>query len=282
MDQDGLTFVRQKLSQTRNMLTGALHAHSTYSDGEFTLKELRKIFVADGCSVVCMTDHAEYFDEATIEEYIRECDSLSDQKFRFIAGLEYRCDRDMHILGYAATKLTHSSDPEQVIRHIDSQCAISVIAHPKDDFFDWIETFQTLPQGIETWNSKYDGRYAPRPGTFALLQRLKKRAPQMHAFYGLDLHWKHQYRGLKVVLHCDSLHPGSIRTALAGGAYAAQKDKLKLPSDGILTLALLEEFGRLHARSRSMGRFFRNRKQQLDRLGIRIPESLKAQLRRIF
>jgi hypothetical protein len=34
-----------------------------------------------------------------------------------------------------------------------------------------------LHRGIETWNSKYDGRYAPRSGTFALLQRLRQRAP---------------------------------------------------------------------------------------------------------
>jgi predicted metal-dependent phosphoesterase TrpH len=264
------------------MFKGALHAHSTYSDGEFTLPELREIFIAQGCSFLCMTDHAEYFDEASVERYRRECESLSDEKFCLVPGLEYRCEREMHILGYTATKLTQSSDPQQVIRHIDSQSAISVIAHPKDDFFEWIESFQILPQAIETWNSKYDGRYAPRPGTFQLLQRLKKRAPQMRAFYGLDLHWKHQYRGLHVLLDCGSLHPEAIRSALAEGAYRAQKDDLQLPSDGVLSESLLDEFSRVQARSRSMWRFFKSGKQQLDRFGIRVPESLKAQLRRIF
>ena len=109
--------------------------------------------------------------------------------------------------GIAPRSLRQSSDPEEVIRHIAAQRAVSVIAHPKNDFFPWIESFDTLPLGIETWNTKYDGRYAPRPGTFALLQRLKQRAPEMHAFYGQDLHWKKQYRGLRVVLDCDSLEP---------------------------------------------------------------------------
>lgn len=264
------------------MLKGALHAHSTYSDGEFTLQELRDIFVSEGCSFLCMTDHAEYFDQQSIARYVAECQALSDKTFCLVAGLEYRCVRDMHILGYCATKPTQSTDPEEVIRHIASQQALSVIAHPKNDFFPWIEGFSTLPMGIEAWNTKYDGRYAPRPGTFALLQRLKQRSPKMLAFYGTDLHWKKQFRGLKLMLDCETPQPAAILAALSAGAYTAQKDDLQLPSSGILPEPLLAEFGRLQARSNRMWRFLKDSKQTLDRLGIRVPESLKAQLRRIF
>lgn len=264
------------------MLTGALHAHSTYSDGEFTLAELREIFLSEGCTFLCMTDHAEYFDQQSIGRYLAECAELSDKTFCLVAGLEYRCERDMHILGYGATNRTQSTNPEEVIRHIGSQGAISVIAHPKDDSFSWIEGFGTLPLGIETWNSKYDGRYAPRPGTFALLQRLKQRAPQMRAFYGMDLHWKKQFRGLRVALDCDSLEPGAILAALAAGKYSGQKEDLLLPSSGVLPDALLEEFGQTQARSRRMWTFLKNSKKRLDSLGIRVPDSVKSQLRRIF
>jgi hypothetical protein len=38
----------------------------------------------------------------------------------------------------------------------------------------------------------------------------------------------------------------------------------------------------VQARSHRMWRFLKNSKTTLDRLGIRVPESLKAQLRRIF
>jgi hypothetical protein len=264
------------------MLKGALHAHSTYSDGEFTLPELREVFLSEGCSFLCMTDHAEYFDQQSIDRYVSECESLSDNRFRLVAGLEYRCERNVHILGYCSTKLTGATDPQEVIRHINSQGAISVIAHPKDDCFPWIEDFETLPMGIETWNSKYDGRYAPRPGTFALLQRLQQRSPKMRAFYGQDLHWKKQFRGLRVILNCDSVEPAAILAALAAGEYTAEKDDLRLPSSGVLPESLLEEFGRVQARSHRMWRLLKNGKQTLDRLGIRVPESLKSQLRRIF
>jgi hypothetical protein len=104
----------------------------------------------------------------------------------------------------------------------------------------------------------------------------------MHAFYGQDLHWRKQFRGMFVNVECDSLDPAAILSALAAGRYSAEKDKLRLPSSGVLPEALLAEFDRLHARSYRMWRLLKNSKQALDRLGIRVPESLKAQLRRIF
>jgi PHP domain len=264
------------------MLKGALHVHSKYSDGEFTLAELRQIYLDQNCSFVCITDHAEYFNSESIRDYAQDLKRNSDDKFRFVPGLEYRCEREMHILGYGATALTSSKEPESIIRYIGSQGAISVIAHPKDDFFSWIEGFHTLPHGIETWNSKYDGRYAPRPGTFALLHRLRQRMPEMHAFYGQDLHWRNQFRGLCIDVDCDNLVPSAILAALGAGNYHAEKDDLQLPSSGILPEALLAEFGEAHARSRRIWQIFKNGKRTLDRIGIRVPESLKAQLRRIF
>lgn len=264
------------------MLKGALHVHSTYSDGEFTLPELRQVFLAEGCQFVCMNDHAEYFDQEKLLTYAKECQSLSDGKLCFVPGLEYECDQRMHILGYGAGALAGSKEPETVIRHIDAQGAVSVIAHPKDEFFHWIEEFETLPRGIETWNSKYDGRYAPRPGTFMLLQRLRQRRPETHAFYGQDLHWKKQFRGLFVQLDCTAAQPAKILAALARGAYQGQKAELLLPSSGLLPENLLLQFSRVHDRSRRLTRALKRGKELLDESGIKIPESLKAQLRRIF
>jgi hypothetical protein len=264
------------------MLKGAMHVHSTYSDGEFMLAELRRIFLDEGCAFVCMTDHAEHFSPDQLSQYIDECQALSDDRFLFVAGLEYECEKRMHILGYGATQLADSEDPETVIRHIDGQGAVSVIAHPKNDFFEWIQRFETLPRGIETWNTKYDGRYAPRPETFALLQELRERRPEMRSFYGQDLHWKKQFRGLFVQLDSAPANAQGILSALASGAYTGIKGELVLPSSGILEKELLTQFANAHAVSYRMWQFLKQGKQVLDRVGIRVPESVKAQLRRIF
>jgi predicted metal-dependent phosphoesterase TrpH len=264
------------------MIKGAIHVHSTYSDGEFTLAELREVYLAAGCSFACMNDHAECFDESSLQAYRRECEALSDEKFRLIAGLEYRCLRDMHITAYGFTGLTNLTDPEAIIRYIGEQGGTAVIAHPKNEFFPWIESFQTLPDGIEAWNSKYDGRYAPRPGTFALLQKLKQRNPAMLAFYGQDLHWKNQFHGLFLEMELESAEPQAVWACIAGGKFHGRKGELRLPSDGVLPEQMLAQFGDANARSHRFRNLLSTARKALGRLGIRVPESVKAPLRKIF
>jgi hypothetical protein len=122
------------------MFKGAIHLHSVYSDGEFTLAELREALVADGLSFACMTDHAEYFDRLMTRDYVAECASLSDDRFRFIPGFEYPCYEGMHVLGLGVTEAAGTRDPQKIIRLIARRGGVSIIAHPKDEFFEWIET----------------------------------------------------------------------------------------------------------------------------------------------
>jgi len=264
------------------MLKGAIHAHSTYSDGEFKLAEVKEIFVAEGCSFVCMTDHAEAFDEVKRAAYLKELESLSSETFLFVPGLEYECEQRMHILGYGVTAPSGTTDPQAVIRHIERSGGVSVIAHPKDSMFPWIETFDTLPQGIEAWNSKYDGQYAPRVGTFRLVQAMQKKRPDLLAFYGQDLHWKKQYRQLFLFVKTETLSRDAILSALACGNFTAKKDDLELASSGVLSEELCARFAKAHEKSARLRSFLKAGKQTLDRMGIRVPDAVKAQLRRIF
>jgi hypothetical protein len=264
------------------VLQGALHIHSTYSDGEFTLAELRELFIAAGCRFACVTDHADWFDDARLADYRRECSERSDDRFRFIAGLEYECVGRMHVLGYGVTTQIDSTDPEQVIARIQTLGGIAVIAHPKETAFADIEGFDRLPHGIEVWNSKYDGRYAPRPGTFALLERLKKRRSDMCAFYGQDLHWRRQYRQLFTVVESDVLARDAVLAALAEGRYIGVKENQTLPSDGVLPPLLLARFARANSRSQRMRTWVRRIKGWADGAGIAVPAAIKTQLRRMF
>lgn len=264
------------------MLRGVIHTHSTYSDGEYTLGELREVLMAEGCSFACMTDHAEFFDEESVRAYVEECEALSDERFRFVAGLEYTCERRMHVLGYGVTAPAGTTDPQRVIEHIEREGGVSVIAHPMDSMFEWIEGFDVLPRGIEAWNSKYDGRSAPRPGTYRLISRLRARRPDLLAFYGVDYHWKKQFRGLHVLVECDAPRRDDLLGALTAGRFVGAKGELRLPSRGDLPESLLEEFGALNARSTRRRRLLKNVKKMADRLGLRVPAPVKAQLRRIF
>ena len=264
------------------MLKGAIHIHSTYSDGEFTLGELRDVYLAAGCDFLCMTDHAEAFDRAKLAAYVDECRALSDDRFRFIAGLEYTCDNRMHVLGYGVTSLVTTTNPQEVIRSIEHEGGVSVIAHPMDAAFEWVESFDALPDGIETWNTKYDGQHAPRPSTFHLLKRLQKREPRLLAFYGQDLHWKKQHRGLFNIIERNVSSREEVLAALARGDFHARKGPLELPSSGGLSEDLLARFGVANGRTARKRRLIKRAKKMIDRIGVTVPAPLKAQLRRIF
>ena len=222
------------------MFKGAIHVHSNFSDGEYTLAELREIGLSHGWTFSCMTDHAEALDQARADAYGLECATLSDGAFCFLPGLEFECDERLHILGFGITTLIDSIDPEEVIHHIEQQGGVSVIAHPKDELFPRIEGFKVLPRGIEAWNSKYDGRYAPRPATFDLIARLQRREPGLLAFYGQDLHWRRQHRGLLNQIGASTLSPEEILAALSRGDFAGLKGADVLSSDGRLPEFLLQ------------------------------------------
>jgi hypothetical protein len=265
------------------MLKGIIHIHSTYSDGELTLSELRKICLTAGLDFACITDHAEYFDVKKLCEYRAQCTALSDKSFRFLAGLEYECEKRLHILGYGVTRLVTTKNPQTVIRTIEDEGGISVIAHPRESAFDWIEEFTSLPTGIEVWNSKYDGRYAPRPVTFRLLARLQNRSACMLAFYGQDLHWRNQYRGLLNCVECSNKATAEeILGAFRRGNFVGTNGTFQLPSCGRLPESILHQFERTHRRSEYLLGFVRSAKALADRAGISIPTAFKAQVRRIL
>lgn len=263
-------------------MQGAIHVHSTYSDGEFTLGELRTMFLSAGCRFLCISDHAESFTRRRLMNYTNECSALSDDRFCFIAGLEFECREKMHILGYGVTSLADSIEPQEIIRHIQVNGGLAVIAHPKNSHFAWIETFKTLPMGIEVWNTKYDGRYAPRPGTFHLLRRLQERQPQMRAFYGQDFHYRKQFYGLLTHVRSSVLRADDLLRSLASGDYVSQRGDLVLPSTGVLPGGLLEHFDRIHRRYDSVRVSLRRMKKIAQRMGFTVPSTVITGARRFF
>jgi hypothetical protein len=264
------------------LFKGALHVHSTYSDGEFSLPELRQLFLAEGCDFVCMSDHANAMDETKVQRYVEECRELSDDALQFVPGLEFDCDRRLQLLGYGVTTLCNATHPVEVIEHVRRERGVAVIAHPRDPEFAWIETFDVAPDGIEVWNSKYDGKRGPRARTFRLLYRMQQRAPGLRAFYGQDLHWRTQYHGLFTEVEAESTARDSVLAALLAGQYQGRKDDSLLPSSGRVGEDLLELFDRRNRGSQRLRTAMMAINRTRRRLGLGIPPAVKALLRRVL
>jgi predicted metal-dependent phosphoesterase TrpH len=258
------------------------HCHSAYSDGEFSLAELRELSLASGVRFICISDHADSFDELKLRAYLGECAELSDEKFAFINGLEYTCERNMHVLGYGMTSLINSRNPQEIIRQIKAAGGVAVIAHPPDAMFEWIESFEDLPHGIEVWNTKYDGQDAPRPQTFQMLARLQERDGAMRAFYGQDLHWRTQPRVLFNLVNCETISREKVLDAMRRGDFAGIKDEFRLPSSGRIDAELLDELGAINQRYMRRQKLFKRMKNFSGRFGKSLPKPIKARIRNLF
>lgn len=262
-------------------IAGVLHVHTAYSDGEFAPEELRRALLEDGCRFVCLTDHAEAFDATKLAAFRCECKRLSDDQFLMVPGLEFECEGRLHLLGFGCAELLDSRDPERVIQHILGHGGVVVLAHPLEEHLGLLERFVPSLNGIEAWNSKYDGRYAPRLTPFDSVRQLRAAGHEFHSYFGLDLHWRTQFRGLQVRVIAP-LVTEKLLSCLRSGEFVGCYRDLELSSNGELAAATRVRWAFRHQASDHLRRFLRGGRRLAARLGIRVPTPLKSQLRRIM
>ena len=218
-------------------MRGVLHAHSRFSDGAESLEGVVQIFRDAGMSFVAMSDHAEVFDEERMQEYVAICDALSDEDFLVIPGLEFAFKGgSIHILGYSITQRIHASSMEQLVDRIHEAGGIAVLAHPPQGSINMIGSIKGTLDGIEVWNGRHDGTFAPRAESFQLFRRLRMSNFKISAYCGIDLHNIGQARKpLYVQVETDALRCPNVIDALRAGRFTIHGSNLAIPSSGKLT-----------------------------------------------
>ncbi|HLX57291.1 MAG TPA: hypothetical protein VKR83_09725 [Ktedonobacteraceae bacterium] len=136
---------------------GIIHNHSACSkEGCYSLRALRQRW-APSLDFAAMTEHAERTSAEDYVAYLRECDALSDERFRFIPGLEVSTESgDMLLLGCRTFICTR--DPMQVMRQVSPQTVV-ILAHPEEGKV--IAEVLIRAHGLEGWNGGHMGGYMP-------------------------------------------------------------------------------------------------------------------------
>lgn len=261
-------------------MRGLLHVHTTFSDGELTPAQVRDALRADGFRFACLTDHAEMLTADSLAAYVDICTRLSDQSFLLLPGLEFACDGGLHILGFGCVSLAPSAEPTAVIEHIRRAGGVAVVAHPRPGQETVIERLIGQLDGIEAWNTKADGRLAPRPGTISLVERLCTGDSGPFAFYGVDWHWRRQYRRLSTQIQVTEANASAVLGALKAGRFSGLHGAVTLPAFGPPPAAWRRRAERLHRWESGFRRVIDHGRRWLRQSGFPIPASLKAQLRR--
>lgn len=208
-------------------IRGITHCHSNYSyDAKHTLPELREFFIQKGIQFVCMTEHT---DEMTAEEaaaFVKECEDLSDEMFRFIPGFEvpYKVvggDGDhAHVLMIGARIFFKRYAPTmEVLRPWINESKFVVLAHPVRNAFIVDSGLLDAIDGLEVWNQQYEGKRVPRIRSLKLLKELRERKPELVATGGVDLHRMEHWGSPIVTLDVERLEEDLIIEKLKTGAY---------------------------------------------------------------
>lgn len=227
-------------------ITGVLHLHSRFSDGECELAELRARFEAEGHRFMAVTEHAEMLNADALARYLAACDALTDARFSVIPGLEFSYAGAIHVLGFGVRACIRAAGLESLAAAIRAAGGVAVLAHPRPSMMPYFEVMPAVWDGIEVWNVKYSGAAAPSFEALALLERLRgcggdgpggtggRRQRPPFAYYGLDLHRRDQYGGVTVEIEAADASAPRVLAALRDGRFCGRHDGRRLPADGRL------------------------------------------------
>lgn len=270
----------------KSRFKGALHLHTTFSDGEFTLEELKAHFQKRGFQFLLMSDHAEGMDVAKMSSYVSLCRALSEPDFCIVPGLEFSYPVEkagsLHLLGYGLTEFKREEEPVAMIHTIHRLGGLAVLAHPFPPLYPAIVPMKPYLDGIELWNTKYNGRFAPSLWTYTLLNETKAAHPEVLGFYGTDYHWKTQYAGMGLWIEAEAPTPSALLTALSKGHYYAEKNGERFTADGKLTPSQEARFARIERIYRMWKKMVVGGRKPFKMLRLPVPPKLKAMARKVL
>ncbi len=212
---------------------GIIHAHSNFSyDGQHSLEEIAKFAKKRGYSFVGMTEHSDTFDKDKMSDYVKKCRSVSDLEFILIPGIEFTCERNLHLLGLGIEHFTDSKDPISVAKFVKAQGGLAIVAHPSRYDYKIPVGLEGEINGIEVWNAGYDGRFFPNDCSLNLLKDFRSHSKKILAFGGQDLHQITDHSHVQLVVSYERLGKGEILDALKQGKFMISNPYLELDPRG--------------------------------------------------
>lgn len=202
--------------QSKIWYKGNLHAHTTASDGIYSIEECIRAYKGNGYSFLCITDHRVYFEGLELKDFI----VLPGTEFHF-HDMESR--RAFHITGININKEICSDDscrPQYIIDRIIEAGGMAVIAHPfwslltHDDIMKLngiaaIEIFNTVSHSYSCRG--FSDNYVDVLASKGCIKKIIA-VDDVH-FYDKDIF------GGWIMVQCDRLDADSIMQAINEGDY---------------------------------------------------------------
>lgn len=215
------------------LVKGALHLHSHFSyDAKLSLPELRGLFRAQGLHFALMTEHTDELTPESAEAFMRACREASDAEFLFVPGFEVPY-RYTHVLMVGATRFVQGGPVDAAgLQAWRSACSFAVLAHPHRNAFEVDDDLREVIDGIEIWNSQYDGKQVPRTSARRLYRSVQSIKPDLLAWGGWDFHRASHAGGPVIVTEIKALTVPEVLGKLQGGFFSSVSASCEITSRG--------------------------------------------------
>jgi len=254
-------------------LRGITHVHSCYSfDGKLELGQLHELLSMRGYDFALMSEHIEELTADSMARFVSECALLSAKGCVLVPGIEIDA---LHILiyGIRSAPLAWSSVTDLAEQFVD-QGALIVVSHPVKLHGALPASVETGAEGVEVWNSRYDGRTGPRLKSLQLFHARRKLNARTVAIGGVDLHSASDLSGVHLEVSATEASRDALIAAIRADSFkimnGRREVKLSLSSGVRLGLILQTGFFDLAVRFN----------RRLKGIGIVVPKPLRKAVRK--
>ncbi len=214
---------------------GAFHAHSTFSyDGRDPLDRLSERLRARGFQFLLLTEHDDKLGPKEYARVVTEARRLSGPEFLVVPGLEVRCwrgeEEQWHIGAAGVREWIPRGPIREVAGAIQRAGGLAILLHPYKQATAIVPGELDCFDGLEVWNGKFDGFYAPQGRTLRLFRELRKCKALPRFYCGHDLHGADEIAPLALEVEAEALECGALLDSLRRGAFLAKGNGLAFSS----------------------------------------------------
>ena len=259
---------------------GVAHVHSTLSfDGHLPLDRLATFLSDRGVQFALVSEHVETLDAPKVQQLIRECRVCSTESFLMIPGIEIDA---LNALFYGIAAVDGWTDNDDLARQLAASGAMVVVSHPVKVKGDLPALTASLVEGVEVWNTRYDGKLAIDLSILRYWRSLERQLRRrLRPLCGIDFHSTRDFASVTFNVDCEHLDSAELLNAIRSGRYVIARAGKAIPLDvreGTLPLHYMF-YSRCYRMIFALAHVLH---RGMSRLGLNIPPALKAPLRRLF
>jgi hypothetical protein len=205
---------------------GIFHCHTAFSyDCRLTFADYRRWSDAIGFQFVLLTEHSRERDDTQYQEYRRRAGAASDERLRFIPGIEYEtCERHELIAVNARCLPERLLNLAESVEFFRPRSEFLVLPHPSrarlEPCLPELAALMPMIDGMEITNVKRSSKYCPTVDHLSAYNWLSDRFPHLLGISGQDLHEPSGIGGIRVELNRPAASEEEVLSALRSGEYA--------------------------------------------------------------